>query len=324
MDQHSLLVYGFGAVAVVAGVAVVAPYLTGDIKAEQRRDAIVSSGSRRIVDRAADTGQRRKQIADSLKEQEAGGKRRGRASLSTRLGQAGVTWTVPAFLIGSAVAGLLVAGLMLLWSGSLIVTLGGAVVGGLGLPNWLLKFKARRRIARFVDIFPQAIDIIVRGIRAGLPLGDCLRVIVTEVDEPVKSEFRRIIEAQSIGLPLGEAVDRIAERVPIAETSFFSIVISIQQKAGGNLSEALSNLSRVLRDRRKMRAKVKAVSSEAKASAMIIGAMPFAVGFLIWLTSPQYMSLLWSTSTGQMMMLVGGVWMGIGVMIMKKMISFEI
>lgn len=324
MDTHFLMMFALGAAAVAAVGFVAYPYLSGDIKAERRWDAIQATGPKRSTERVVDANTRRKQISDSIKDLEQGGKRRRKATLSMRIGQAGLSWTVQGFLIGSGVLGVLGGALVYLWTGNPLTALAGVAVGGFGLPNWVLRFKAKRRITKFMNEFPNAVDIIVRGIRAGLPLSDCLRVIVTETTEPVRSEFRHILESQSVGLPLGEAVERIAERIPIAETSFFAIVISIQQKAGGNLSEALSNLSRVLRDRKKMRNKVKAVSSEAKASAMIIGAMPFAVGFLIYLTSPKYIELLWLTSTGQMMMGVGAVWMGIGIAVMKKMISFEI
>ena len=324
MDTHFLMIFALGAAAVGAVAYVAYPYLSGDIRAERRREAIQAVTAKRTSERVVDTNARRKQISDSIKELEQGGKRRRKATLAGRIGQAGLTWSAQGFLIGSGVLGFLAGVVVYLWSHSALTALAAVAVGGFGLPNWVLRFKAKRRTAKFVNEFPNAVDIIVRGIRAGLPLSDCMRVIVTETTEPVRSEFRHIIESQSVGLPLGEAVERIAERVPIAETSFFAIVISIQQKAGGNLSEALANLSRVLRDRKKMRNKVKAVSSEAKASAMIIGAMPFAVGFLIYLTSPKYIELLWSTSTGQMMMAVGAVWMGIGIMVMKKMISFEI
>lgn len=324
MDTHFLTMFGLGAAAVGAVGFVAYPYLSGDIKAERRWDAIQASGPKRATERVVDANTRRKQISESIKELEKGGKRRRKATLSMRISQAGLTWSAQGFLIGSGVLGLLLGIVVYLSSGNVLTALAGVAVGGFGLPNWLLRFKAKRRITKFINEFPNAVDIIVRGIRAGLPLSDCLRVIVTETTEPVRSEFRHILESQSVGLPLGEAVERIAERIPIAETSFFAIVISIQQKAGGNLSEALSNLSRVLRDRKKMRNKVKAVSSEAKASAMIIGCMPFVVGLLIYLTSPKYIELLWTTSTGQMMMAIGAFWMGIGIMVMKKMISFEI
>ena len=127
-----------------------------------------------------------------------------------------------------------------------------------------------------------------------------------------------------MGLSAGEAVERIVERVPVADANFFSIVINIQQKSGGNLSEALGNLSRVLRDRKKMKQKIKAMSSEAKASAGIIGSLPFIVTMLVYLSSPHYIELLWTTPTGRMVMAVSGFWMFLGILTMRKMISFDI
>ena len=170
-----------------------------------------------------------------------------------------------------------VALLLLYVTGNILYLVPGLAIGGFGLPNWVLSFRKKRRIAKFINEFPNAIDVIIRGIKAGLPLGDCLRVIANEAEEPLKSEFRYIVEAQTMGLSAGEAVERIVERVPVADANFFSIVINIQQKSGGNLSEALGNLSRVLRDRKKMKQKIKAMSSEAKASAGIIGSLPFIV-----------------------------------------------
>ena len=145
-------------------------------------------------------------------------------------------------------------------------------MAALGLPNLVLSRLRMRRINKFIDIFPNALDIIVRGVKAGLPLGDTLRIIANELPEPVRSEFRKLVEAQALGLPLPEAAEKLAERVPISETNFFSIVIGIQSKSGGNLSEAIGNLSRTLRERKKMKGKIKAMAMEAKASAAIIGA----------------------------------------------------
>jgi tight adherence protein B len=179
-------------------------------------------------------------------------------------------------------------------------------------------------LKKFVDGFPEAIDIIVRGVKAGLPLGDCLRIVANEAAEPVRSEFRQIVETQSMGLPVSEAVERMVTRVPISEANFFAIVISIQQKAGGNLSEALSNLATVLRERKKMKGKIEAFSMEAKASAAIIGSLPFAVGGMVYVTSPKYIELLWTTSTGQIVIIGSALWMALGIFVMKKMISFEV
>ena len=198
-----------------------------------------------------------------------------------------------------------------------------AFVGAFGVPRWLLSFLRKRRERRFIEGLPDAVDIIVRGVKAGLPLLDCIKMITTESPEPIKTEFRLILETQAIGMPLGEACGKLYERTPLPEANFFGIVVAIQQKAGGNLSEALGNLSKVLRDRKKMRAKIQAMSQEAKASAAIIGALPIAVMVLVYITSPQYITLLFTNSMGHIMLAGSAVWMFMGVMVMKKMINFD-
>src|SRR5262249_1552481 len=194
---------------------------------------------------------------------------------------------------------------------------------GFGLPRWLLSFFKKRRHGKFLQYFPDAVDIIVRGIKAGLPLLDSMRVIVNDAPEPIKSEFRAIIDTQTIGLPLGEACGKLYERIPLPEANFFGIVVSIQQKSGGNLSEALGNLSKVLRDRKKMKAKIHAMSMEAKASAGIIGSLPIVVMLIVYVTSPDYIELLWITPLGRLMLAGSAVWMLVGIMAMKKMINFD-
>jgi tight adherence protein B len=205
----------------------------------------------------------------------------------------------------------------------LLPALGLAFAAGAGLPFWTLSLLKKRRENRFLRAFPDAVDVIVRGIKAGLPLLDSLKLIAAEAEEPVRSEFRSIIETQTIGIPIGEACLKLYEHMPLPEANFFGIVISIQQRAGGNLSEALGNLSRVLRDRKKMKAKINAMSMEAKASASIIGALPIAVMTLVWITSPQYIELLWTASLGRMMLAGSAVWMSMGVLVMRKMINFD-
>jgi tight adherence protein B len=223
----------------------------------------------------------------------------------------------------SAATGIILGLLVFFLSTNLLYAIPCLAIGALGLPNWFVNFMRKRRINKFINEFPNAVDVIIRGIKAGLPLGDCLRVIASEAAEPVRTEFRLIIETQSIGMPLAEAIERLVVRVPVPEANFFAIVISIQQKSGGNLSEALGNLSRVLRDRKKMKHKIKAMSSEAKASAGIIGSLPFAVTALVYITAPTYIELLWTNPTGRMVMGVCAVWMCIGVASMKKMINFD-
>jgi tight adherence protein B len=175
----------------------------------------------------------------------------------------------------------------------------------------------------FLRALPDAVDVIVRGIKAGLPLFESIKVVAADAPEPLKGEFLSIIETQAIGMPLGEACVRLYERMPLPEANFFGIVISIQQKSGGNLSEALGNLSKVLRDRKKMAEKIQAMSMEAKASAGIIGSLPPIVMLLVYLSTPDYISLLWTHPTGQLMLVGCVVWMTIGILVMKKMINFD-
>jgi len=191
------------------------------------------------------------------------------------------------------------------------------------LPRWIVNFLRKRRMKKFLVEFANAMDVIVRGVKAGLPLNDCIRIIANEAAEPVKTEFRIISETQALGVPLGEAVNKLPERVPVPEASFFAIVVGIQQRAGGNLSETLGNLSRVLRERRKMVGKITAMSMEAKASAAIIGALPIIVMGLVYLTSPKYISLLFTDPMGNLILGASAIWMMTGIFVMKRMINFD-
>jgi tight adherence protein B len=298
------------------------PLLSGERKAEKRKEAFSRTGSAvpaRGGRNALKT--RREQVEGTLKEIEE--RNAKSVPLSIKIAQAGLDWSKRRFFITAALLGVagFVAGLM--FDGGLLAEIGLAFAGGVGLPLRLLKFLKKRREAKFLHSFPDAVDIIVRGIKAGLPLLDSLRIITTDAPEPLKSEFRAIVETQTIGIPIGEACGKLYERIPVAEANFFGIVIGIQQKAGGNLSEALGNLSRVLRDRKKMKAKITAMSMEAKASAMIIGCLPIAVGLLVYITSPQYIELLWTHPTGRFMIAGCAVWMSIGIFVMRKMINFD-
>ncbi|HEV7637214.1 MAG TPA: type II secretion system F family protein [Bradyrhizobium sp.] len=207
--------------------------------------------------------------------------------------------------------------------GTVLAALGLAFGAGFGLPRWLLSYLKKRREKNFLKALPDAVDVIVRGIKAGLPLFESIKVVAADAPEPLKSEFLAIIETQAIGMPLGEACARLFERMPLPEANFFGIVISIQQKSGGNLSEALGNLSKVLRDRKKMSEKIQAMSMEAKASAGIIGSLPPIVMLLVYLSTPDYISLLWTHPTGQLMLVGCVIWMSIGIFVMKRMINFD-
>lgn len=301
------------------------PVLSGERRAEKRQAALVGAGAKR-TDRVAavSTANRRDQIAQSLKEIEARQTARAKLTLEQRLARAGLDMSRSRFYIFSAVFGVSLAFALLVATGSPVIGALAGFAAGLGVPRWVLSRMATKRIDRFVQELPTAIDIIVRGIRSGLPLGDCMREIAFTAREPLRGEFRQVMEAQTMGVPLSEAIQKVAERVPVAEANFFAIVIAIQSKAGGNLSEALGNLSRVLRERKKMKGKVQAMSMEAKASAAIIASLPFVVALLTYITSPDYVSLLWTTLLGKIVLGVCAFWMTCGVLIMRKMINFEI
>jgi tight adherence protein B len=298
------------------------PWLSGDALAEKRQKALTRPSDERR-DRIA-SATRRDQITQSLKDLEAKQKARKTTTIENRILQAGLNWTRRGFFMRSAVVGVVLAFIAFVGTGSPFLAAGAAFAGGFGLPRWMLIYWKKRRIAQFISELPNAVDVIVRGIRSGLPLNDCLRAIATDAREPLRSEFRAVVEAQTMGMSAADALARLYERVPTAEANFFAIVIAIQQKAGGNLSEALGNLSKVLRERRKMRDKVNAMSMEAKASAAIIGALPFCVAFLTYLSSPEYISLLWTKETGKIALMGGGLWMICGIFAMKKMINFKV
>lgn len=323
--KMQVLALAFLATAAVGGIAWVFlyPLLSGERKAESRRASI--GRAEPTAARQAEKSQRsrREQVESTLKDLDARRQQEKSVPLSVRLTQAGLDWTPKKFWIVSAV---LAAGcffLALNLGGGLLGAGGLAFAAGLGLPRWALSFLKKRREAKFLAALPDAVDVIVRGIKAGLPLFESIKVVAADSPEPLRSEFLAIIETQAIGMPLGDACARLYDRMPLPEANFFGIVVSIQQKSGGNLSEALGNLSKVLRDRKKMKEKIQAMSMEAKASAGIIGSLPPIVMFLVYLTTPQYISLLWTHPTGQLMLVCCVIWMSIGVMVMKKMINFD-
>jgi tight adherence protein B len=265
-------------------------------------------------------------VQDNLKDLEKRQHEKTKKTLSmkSRLVQAGLTITVAKFYLISAIFASVLLLVAFIVGVSWMVMVGVAVVAGLGLPRWVLGFLIKRRQNKFLNELPNALDVIIRSIKSGLPLNDAIRLIATEGTDPVKSEFRRVIEAQQVGLSIPDACARMTLHMPLQEVNFFAMVIAIQSQAGGNLSEAIGNLSKVLRDRRKMKAKVTALSMEAKASAYIIGALPFIVATLVYLTSPNYMMILFTDPRGHFIMGFSAIWMSIGIFVMRKMISFDI
>jgi tight adherence protein B len=321
--MQSLAMFFLATVAVGGLVWVfIYPVLSGERKAEQRMASVARSEP---VARTARGHQksRRDTVEATLKEFEERHKKTRSPPLSVRIAQAGLTWSKRQFMLVSAGVGLAMFLIVFLSGAGLIAGATLAFAGAFGLPRWMLSFLKKRRETKFLNVFPDAVDIIVRGVKAGLPLLDCLKMITLESPEPVKSEFRTIVETQAIGMPLGDACGKLYEDMPLPEANFFGIVVSIQQRSGGNLAEALGNLSRVLRDRKKMKAKIQAMSQEAKASAAIIAALPVAVMILVYISSPQYISLLWTEPLGRVMLAGSAIWMSMGVLVMKKMINFD-
>ncbi|TAN55699.1 MAG: type II secretion system F family protein [Rhodospirillales bacterium] len=270
-------------------------------------------------------GQRKRMVAAKLKEIEdkAKAKKSSSNSLRDMMLQANLDWTPKRYYIVSAVVAVVGTALYLLKGFPPMVTPLVTITLGLGLPRWVLRKMALRRQKAFTFKFADAVDVIVRGIRSGLPVGECLNIIGREMPEPIGLEFRLIVEGQKLGLTMSEVLDRSLARMPTAELKFFAIVLAIQQQTGGNLADTLSKLSDVLRGRKKLQDKIKSLSSEAKASASIIGSLPFFVSGLLYLINPGYMGILFSDPTGHVLIAGGLAWMGMGVFVMSRMISFD-
>jgi tight adherence protein B len=300
---------------------------TSQERAVKRAQTIVGSSgrdaARRLRSSAANNPEnRRKQIVKSLQEQERKQKKM-RVTLANKLLQAGLTFSVLQFWIGSAVFGACVFLFLLVMHFNPLIGLGLGGAAALGLPQWVLGFLAKRRTNKFTATFSDAMDIIVRGIKSGLPVHDCLKIIGRETAEPLAGEFRRLVESIGMGVTLDQSLEKLQERMPTAEVRFFSIVMNIQQKTGGNLAEALNNLSTVLRARKLMREKVKALSAEATSSAAIIGCLPPAVITLITVTTPSYMMPMIHDHRGWLMLGGSAIWMSAGVFVMVRMINFK-
>ena len=246
------------------------------------------------------------------------------AELKKRLSKTGKTWTVGQYATATLIIFAVIAGLLMFQGLPILLALMVGIIIGAGIPHMVVGFFIKRRIAKFTAKFPDAIELLVRGLRSGLPIGETMGVVGAEIDGPVGVEFRSITDKMKIGRTMDVALQETADRLGTPEFQFFVITIAIQRETGGNLAETLSNLATVLRMRGQMKLKIKAMSSESKASAYIVGSLPFIVFGMIWMINGSYMQGFFVEPR---LMVAGGgglLWMGIGVFIMSKMVNFEI
>jgi len=303
---------------------------TGGDEKTQKRVAAVGKPESKARGRSAtpqqDAAQKRKNVAVMLKDVEKNrAAKKEKPTMRRRLEQAGFPKASPkSFWMLCGIAALVAAGGAILFHQKPLVIVLAVFAFGLGLPRWVLGFLAARRKKKFTEHFANAIDVIVRSVKSGLPANEALRIVAREAPNPVGSEFYNLVESLKVGVTMEQGLKRMMESMPTAEVGFFAIVMTIQGKSGGNLSEALGNLAAVLRDRKRLRGKIKAMSSEAKASAMIIGSLPVAVMGLVYLTTPNYIMKLFTEKAGNLMLAVCVIWMSVGITVMRKMINFKL
>lgn len=338
MDMQTIMIAGL-AFLTIAGIGLAFSGGNSNSNAASKRAKQLGSTGRVNGKRVDPNAMRKRQTQDMLKTLRDGELKKKKSivpqDISARLRQAGLTFSASVFWIGSlgmAIGfGVLVfmmappsVSISAMGEGARILIAGlAAFAGGLGLPRWLLGMTIKMRHKKITNQFADALDIIVRGVKSGLPLNECMRIIAVESPDPLRNEFKQITDGLSMGQSIPQALDKFYHRVPLQEVNFFNIVLGIQAQTGGNLSEALGNLSTVIRSRKMLREKIKALSSEAKASAMIIGSLPIAVMVLVYVTTPEYMMELFIKPVGNLILLVGVFLMGLGIFVMRRMINFN-
>lgn len=317
---------GFLSVSLVVYL-VLAPQLMARARLRRRISAVSGKANIQTDNKSTrESGKKRGELQARLKQAEKDkAKTTSRTAVYRRdLQQAGLSMSLQKFFLLCGGLGLLSGAVYLLLGYPPIGVVPVMITAGFGLPRFVVRWLGKRRVNKFTQLFADAVDVMVRGIKSGLPVGECLNIIARESPDPVGEIFREIVEAQRLGVTTEEALERAQDRMPTAELRFFSIVLSIQQQTGGNLAETLKNLSGILRARKKMKDKVHAMSSEARASAMIIGSLPFLVTGLLTMTNADYIMTLFTDDVGKVLVVGCLVWMGLGIFIMKQMVNFEI
>lgn len=310
-------------ILMLAATAIVSVMMKPKVRLKQRIESFGSLANAGSVSAKAES-RRQKRIQDKLKGVgESKSTKEGIGDkISSALLQAGLQVEIPVFImvcIGTGIAGIII-GFVIDAPPIAIPAMG--IVGGAGLPKMVLGRMAAKRQNEFTKHFAEAIDVITRGIRSGLPVGECLAVISREFEGPVGEEFTMVVEGQKLGMTLDDILERALRRIPTPEFKFFAIVLQIQKQTGGNLADTLENLSEVLRDRKRMKDKIKALSSEAKSSAAIIASLPFFVLGMLSLVNPAYVATLFTD--GIHLVFIGLGMMGVGIFVMAQMINFEV
>ena len=308
--------------AIVAVYAVIAG--SGVAKAQKRRMQAVRYRHSESLDAKVDAQFKRAVAARKPKTYKVAGSGSRMEALAVRLNRTGKTWTVTQYLYSSVGLAVVVAALSYATSQAPLLSLGVGLFVGAGPPHMVVGFLINRRTNQFINKFPDGIELLVRGLRSGLPVTETLGIVATEVPGPVGYEFKTVIDRIKVGKTMEDALQDTADKLGIAEFNFFTITLAIQRETGGNLAETLSNLANVLRQRGQMKLKIKAMSSESKASAYIVGSLPFLVFGAILYINPEYIGAFFTDDRLIVAGLGAGVWMGLGVFIMAKMVNFEI
>lgn len=323
---HLLLV----ALVVVVGIMAIALMLSNQKRAERARALNVMSGGRidgksKGTGKNGDMDKKRSDISRTLKEAARDKeKERGKITIQDLINMAGLGITRNIYWGMSVVSMFVFTGAAYMWGAPLIALLLMPIIGLLGFPRFVLKFLAGKRQKKFLEEFADALEAMVRLLKAGMPPSEAIAMVAREYEGPVGEEMEKIYDSQRVGIPLAEAALDASKRMPLTEMKMFATGMAIQQQTGSSLSEVLLNLAGVLRARYRLKRKVDALSAEAKASAMIIGALPIFVATGLYLVNPTYIELLWTTPRGERMLYGAVFWMSIGVLVMRQMINFKV
>jgi len=309
----AMLVLGYSA---VAG--------SGAAKAQKRRMQALRYRHSESVDAKVDAQFKRAVAARKPKSFKVAGSGSRTEALAVRLNRTGKGWSVSQYIYASAGLALGITVVIFVLSRAPLLSLGVGLLIGAGLPHMVVGYLINKRTNNFITKFPDGIELLVRGLRSGLPVTETLGIVAQEVPGPVGYEFKTVIDRIKVGKTMEDALQDTADKLGIAEFNFFTITLAIQRETGGNLAETLSNLADVLRKRAQMKLKIRAMSSESKASAYIVGSLPFLVFGAIFMINPDYMSGFFEDDRLIVAGLGAGVWMGMGVLMMAKMVNFEI